>query len=99
MNFNQQCYEILSKIPKGNVVTYKQIAHILNTKAYRAVGNAMANNPKPIIVPCHRIINSNGCIGGYAYGIEKKISLLEKEGIRIKEGKIVNFKKYLYLFE
>ena len=60
MNFNQQCYELISKIHRGKVSTYKQIAKTLNTKAYQAVGNAMANNPNPIIVPCHRIIKSNG---------------------------------------
>ena len=75
MNFNRQCYELLSQIPKGKISTYKQIAKILDTKAYRAVGNAMANNPKPIIVPCHRIIKSNVLIGGYALVTKKKISL------------------------
>ena len=89
MNFNQRCYELLSKIPKGKISTYKQIAKTLNTKAYRAVGNAMANNPNPIIVPCHRIIKNNGLIGGYALGIKKKISILKNEGITIKKGEIV----------
>ena len=65
MNFNQQCYKLLSQIPKGKISTYKEIAKALNTKAYRAVGNAMAKNPNPIIVPCHRVINNNGLIGGY----------------------------------
>ena len=99
MNFNEQCYKLLSQVPKGKISTYKQIAKILNTKAYRAVGNAMANNPNPIIVPCHRVIKSNGLIGGYALGIKKKISLLRNEGITIKKGKIVDFKKYIHLFE
>ena len=99
MNFNRQCYELLSQIPKGKISTYKQIAKILNTKAYRAVGNAMANNPKPIIVPCHRIIKSNGLISGYALGTKKKISLLENEGIIIKEGRIVDIERHIHLFE
>jgi methylated-DNA-[protein]-cysteine S-methyltransferase len=98
MNFNQQCYELLSKIPKGKISTYKQIAKTLNTKAYRAVGNAMANNPNPIIVPSHRVIKSNGLIGGYVLGIKKKISILKNEGITIKKGEIVNYKKYIHLF-
>ena len=72
MTFNQRCYELLSQIPKGKIVTYKQIANTLNTKAYRAVGNAMANNPNPITVPCHRVIKSNGLIGGYAFGVNIK---------------------------
>ena len=99
MNFSKQCYELLSQIPKGKISTYKQIANILNTKAYRAVGNAMANNPNPIIVPCHRIIKSDGFVGGYALGVKQKISLLEKEGISIKEGKIVDFEKHLHPFK
>jgi len=98
MNFNQRCYELISQIPKGKIATYKQIATILNTKAYRAVGNAMANNPKLIIIPCHRIIKNNGYIGGYVLGINKKISLLENEGLIIKREKIVDFEKYIYSF-
>ena len=98
MNFNQQCYKLLSKIPKGRISTYKDIANALNTKAYRAVGNAMAKNPNPIIVPCHRVINSNGLIGGYALGINKKINLLRKEGMTIKKGKVVDFEKKIHSF-
>ena len=99
MTFNQRCYELLSQIPKGKIATYKQIANKLNTKAYRAVGNAMANNPNPIIVPCHRVIKSNGLIGGYALGTKKKINLLEDEGIIIKKDKIIGFEKYIHLFK
>jgi len=98
LNFNQQCYKLLSKIPKGRISTYKDIANALNTKAYRAVGNAMAKNPNPIIVPCHRVINSNGLIGGYALGINKKINLLRKEGMTIKKGKVVDFEKKIHSF-
>jgi methylated-DNA-[protein]-cysteine S-methyltransferase len=79
--FNQRCYDLLRQIPKGKVVTYADIAHQLGGKAYQAVGNAMANNPDLIIVPCHRVVNSNGAIGKYALGTDKKISLLKEEGI------------------
>jgi len=99
MNFNQKCYELLSQIPQGKISTYKQIANILNTKAYRAVGNAMAKNPNPIIVPCHRVIKSDGHIGGYILGIKKKISLLKNEGIVIKQGKIIDFEKHIHSFK
>ena len=99
MNFNQKCYKLLSQIPRGKISTYKEIANALNTKAYRAVGNAMAKNPNPIIVPCHRIIKSNGLIGGYALGINKKISLLKNEGIPIRKRKVVDFKRYIYTFK
>ena len=99
MTFNQRCYELLSQIPKGKIVTYKHIANTLNTKAYRAVGNAMANNPNPITVPCHRVIKSNGLIGGYVFGTKKKINLLEDEGIIIKKDEIVDLKKHIHLFK
>ena len=98
MNFNQQCHKLLSKIPEGKISTYKEIAKALNTKAYRAVGNAIAKNPNPIVVPCHRVINSNGLIGGYALGVNKKISLLKKEGMTIRKGKVVDYEKNIYSF-
>ena len=59
----------------------------------------MANNPQPISVPCHRIIRSDGSLGGYALGINKKIQLLKKEGIQIKDNKVVDFKNKLYQFK
>ena len=98
MNFNQQCYKLLSQIPKGKISTYKEIAKALNTKAYRAVGNAMAKNPNPIIVPCHRVINNNGLIGGYGFGVDKKIILLKKEGITISKGRVVGYEKIIHSF-
>tara|TARA_E500000331_G_C17029151_1_gene614358 strand:+ start:272 stop:577 length:306 start_codon:yes stop_codon:yes gene_type:complete len=101
MTFNEKCYDLLKKIPKGRISTYKEIAIALNTKAYRAVGNAMANNPNPIIVPCHRVVKSDGSIGRYSYkdGIATKIDLLKKEGVSIKKGKVVKFKDTVYKFD
>ena len=86
-NFNKRCYKKLVLIPEGMISTYAEIAKSLDSKAYRAVGNAMANNPHPISIPCHRIIKSDGTLGGYALGISKKIQLLKKEGIKIKNNK------------
>ena len=99
INFNDRCYKLLSQIPKGKISTYKEIAIALNTRAYRAVGSAMAKNPNPISIPCHRIIRSDGAIGGYALGTKKKIHLLKKEGIKIKKEKVLNFKNYFYQFK
>ncbi len=99
MNFSQKCYELLKQIPKGKVTTYKEIAKALNTKAYRAVGNAMNKNPNPVVVPCHRVVKTDGSLGGYAYGDIKKIDLLKEEGIEVVDGKIVNFKTILHHFE
>jgi methylated-DNA-[protein]-cysteine S-methyltransferase len=66
--------------------------------AYRAVGNALLRNPYAPIVPCHRVVNSNGDIGGFGGGIKKKKQLLRKEGIKIKDDKIEDFESVLYRF-
>ncbi len=98
MTFNEKCYELLKKIPKGKVTTYKIMAETLGTKAYRAVGNAMNKNPNYPQVPCHRVVTSDGKIGGYALGTSEKIALLKKEGIAIKDGKVVDFENVLFKF-
>ena len=93
----------MKKIPKGRVSTYKIIANKIGTNACRAVGNACRRNPNPPTIPCHRVVRSDGGIGGFAgetYGkqIKKKVILLKKEGIEIKNGKIINFEEVLYEF-
>lgn len=98
-DFNNKCYKKVSLIPKGMITTYAEIANSLDSNAYRAVGNAMAKNHKLISVPCHRVIRSDGSLGGYALGINKKIQLLKKEGIQIKDNKVVDFKNKLYQFK
>jgi methylated-DNA-[protein]-cysteine S-methyltransferase len=97
MDFNTRVWEVCKRIPKGKVSTYKEIAKSLNTKAYRAVGNALNKNPYAPIVPCHRVINSDGRVGGFARGQDAKTALLEKEGIEIKDGK-VDLKRFLFSF-
>jgi methylated-DNA-[protein]-cysteine S-methyltransferase len=82
MTFSTNVYNLVKQVPKGKVTTYKAIAHKLNTKAYRAVGKALNKNRNKD-VPCHRVIKSNGEIGGYAWGTNKKIQILKKEGIKI----------------
>ena len=96
-NFNEKCYAILSKVPKGKVTTYKALAEALNTKAYRAVGNAMNKNPYAPKVPCHRVVGSDGSMTGFASGIKNKIKMLKKEGIEIKNNKVdlINFEHKL----
>ncbi|MEM5777394.1 MAG: MGMT family protein [Candidatus Aenigmatarchaeota archaeon] len=90
----QDIWSLIKKIPKGKVTTYKEIAKALDTKAYRAVGNACNKNPYKD-VPCHRVIKSNGEVGGFARGKDEKISLLEQEGIKIVNGKI-DLKKHFF---
>ena len=97
-NFNQRCYDLLKCIPKGKVTTYQEIAKALGGKAYRAVGNAMANNKNLFVIPCHRVIKSSGEIGHYALGQQKKIELLKKEGLTIKNGKVENFNRVIHKF-
>ena len=97
-SFYEKCYSTLKKVPKGKVTTYKAIAHELNSKAYRAVGTAMNKNPYSPQVPCHRVINSDGGVGKFAHGQKKKIEMLKREGIEIKNGKI-NLKRYEFKFE
>ena len=96
--FNEKVWKLCRRIPKGKVSTYKEIAKRLNTKAYRAVGNALNKNPYAPKVPCHRVVNTNGNLGGFTTGTKKKISLLKKEGIQVKNSKITDFEKKLFKF-
>jgi len=96
-NFSSRCYELLRKVPKGKITTYKDLAHALHTKAYQAVGTAMNKNPYPK-VPCHRVVNSKGRVGQFAHGTKKKIEILKKEGIKIEKGKVVDFNNLKYRF-
>ncbi len=78
--FRQKVWAELLKIPYGETVSYKYIAKkINNPKAVRAVANAIGKNPISIIVPCHRVIGSNGKLTGYRFGLEIKSKLLEIE--------------------
>ena len=97
-SFNERCYELLRKVPQGKITTYKALAKAMNSKAYRAVGNAMNKNPYAPEVPCHRVVKSGGEVGGFAHGTKKKIEMLEKEGISIKDGNIENMEMFLYKF-
>lgn len=80
VSFKEKVLRIVAKIPKGKIMSYKEVAKLAGSpKAYRAVGNILNKNYNPKI-PCHRVIRSNGSPGGYRKGIKKKINLLEKEG-------------------
>lgn len=97
--FSTKCYDLLKQVPKGKVTTYREIALALNTGAFRAVGNAMNKNPYDYKeVPCHRVVNANGKLGGFAYDTEEKIRRLKEDGIEVKDNKIVNFNKILHKF-
>ncbi|MAE13397.1 hypothetical protein CMO92_02425 [Candidatus Woesearchaeota archaeon] len=101
--FSEQVYTLCKQIPKGKITTYKEIAKKLNTKAYRAIGNALRKNPDPPIIPCHRVIASDGTIGGFmgqttGKPIQKKITLLKKEGIPFEKNKIKNLSAYIHIY-
>ncbi|PLX26902.1 cysteine methyltransferase [Candidatus Parcubacteria bacterium] len=99
MSFSNLVYEKLRGVPKGRVTSYQELAKAIgNPKASRAVGNALNKNPYAPKVPCHRVVKSDGSIGGFAEGSKKKIKMLEGEGLRIKNKKIVDFEKKLYRF-
>ncbi len=95
MSFADKVYALCKNIPKGKVSTYGAIAKALKSSP-RAVGQALRCNPYAPIVPCHRVVRSDGSIGGFmgrvkGKAVQKKISLLRKEGIKIVEGKVVGF--------
>lgn len=104
--FQEKVYQVVKKVPRGKVMSYKDVAKLAgNSRAWRAVGNILNKSASwRTKIPCHRVIKSNGKIGGYREGTKKKIYLLKKEGIiinpfgklrvdpehcrRIKHGKI-----------
>lgn len=95
---SKKLYDLLNEIPKGKITTYKELAQKLGTKGYRAVGQIVGANPNAPQVPCHRVVRTDGGLGGYAFGIEKKIAILAAEGVKVSEGKVVDFEKKLHKF-
>ncbi|MFH0791122.1 MAG: MGMT family protein [Candidatus Omnitrophota bacterium] len=78
--FAKKVYQAVLTIPLGEVRTYKWVAQkIGHPRAYRAVGQILRNNPYTLIIPCHRVIKSNGYLGGYSRGIKNKKMLLDLE--------------------
>jgi len=89
-DFRREIWKILLSIPYGKTMTYKEISSLisrergLKSMSAQAVGGAIAHNPVSIIIPCHRVVGSNGSLTGYAGGIEKKIELLTLEKADMK---------------
>jgi O-6-methylguanine DNA methyltransferase len=103
-DFAKSVYLATIQIPKGSITTYKSIAEFIGyPNSCRAVGSALKNNPYAPDVPCHRVIASNGKIGGF-FGstdinsemLKTKIQLLEREGIKFDKYKAIDFKKVLF---
>ncbi len=99
-DFSEKVYSLCKKVPKGRVTTYGEIGKALGGRGqiYRAVGRSLNINPYAPRVPCHRVVASDGGIGGFASGIRKKIKLLRSERIKIKDNKIVDFEKVVFKF-
>lgn len=86
--FQKKVLAFVKKIPKGKVCSYRDVARAIGSpKAVRAVGGALNKNPSPLVVPCHRVVQTGGKVGGYALGADKKIRILKDEGVSfVKEG-------------
>jgi methylated-DNA-[protein]-cysteine S-methyltransferase len=83
-DFQRRALETLRRVPTGSVISYRGLAAAVGEpKSQRAIGNTMASNPVPIFVPCHRVIKSDGSIGNYGGGVERKVLLLKLEGFQI----------------
>ncbi|MEM2875142.1 MAG: MGMT family protein [Candidatus Hadarchaeales archaeon] len=89
MKFTGEVLKLVSRVPRGRITTYGEIARALGRpKAARAVGLALSKNPFPGRIPCHRVIRRDGGLGGYSLGIKLKERMLREEGIEIRNGRI-----------
>ncbi len=96
-SFRERFYSLVEQIPEGKVTTYGALAEALgDQRAARAVGKMLNQNPRPIEVPCHRVVKSDGTIGGYAGGEDKKKKLLREEGVKIEGESVRGFKDILF---
>jgi len=99
MSLDQQVYKKLTEVPQGKVTTYGELANAVGLKnGQRMIGQIMKKNPYPSIIPCHRVVKSDGKVGGYAYGSDVKTNMLRKEGIIIQDGKILDWNKKFHKF-
>jgi len=96
-SFSKKVFALVRKIPKGKVSTYKDLLEKVNLHP-RTIGKILKTNLDPIKTPCHRVVKSNGSLGGY-FGNQTraKAKILQKEGIEIERGKI-DLDRYLYKF-
>lgn len=96
--FENKVYKIVKTIPKSQVRSYKWVAQrIGRPRACRAVGNVLNKNPWPIIVPCHRVVKSDGSLGGFSKGAREKLRLLKAEGLTLEKIHDIISKKGKYV--
>ena|SRR3989338_773598 len=97
-SFSARVYRTLHHVPRGKVTTYAALARAVGRPgASRAVGNALNRNPHAPRVPCHRVVRSDGAVGGFARGTKRKVAMLRREGVEVDKGKI-NLQRFRYKF-
>ncbi len=97
--FEQAVLAVVQRVPRGRVTTYQALAYAVGVpQAARAVGNALHKNPCAPAVPCHRVVKSDGALGGYGGGLPKKIVLLSREGVQVRAGRVQQFDSLFFEF-
>jgi O-6-methylguanine DNA methyltransferase len=98
MDLRSRVLELTSLIPEGRVTTYAELARAAGRpRAWRAVGNLLSRNPRPLRIPCHRVVRSDGRVGGYSLGKRRKVELLRKEGVEVRGGR-VDLRRFMFRF-
>ena len=99
MRLEDKVYKKLLDVPSGKITTYGELAKAIGLKnGQRKIGQIMKNNPLPVVIPCHRVVKSDGTIGGYAFGVEIKVNMLSKEGVKISKSKILDYENKMFYF-
>ncbi len=103
MSLAEQVYLKLREVPRGKVTTYKWLAEVAGSKGYQAIGQILKRNSDAPRTPCHRVVSSNGKIGGFwgemsGKRIEEKIRMLEQEGVEVKKG-VIDLEQYGFDFK
>jgi methylated-DNA-[protein]-cysteine S-methyltransferase len=99
LTIEKKIYRALLQVPSGRIITYKELAKSVGLEnGQRLIGQIMKKNPFPIIIPCHRVVKSNGDIGGFAFGVNIKKNLLLNEGVKTNKNKIINFEETKFKF-
>ena len=96
-DFREHFYSLVAQIPEGKVTSYGTLAEALgDQRAARAVGKMLNENPRPGVVPCHRVVRSSGELGGFGMGVDEKIRMLKEEGVDVEDNSIVDFQEKFY---
>ena len=97
MDLYKACGNLVNQVPAGRVTTYGSVAKALGDHiARRAVGIVMNTYKSPLKMPCHRVVYADGGLGGFAYGLPRKMEMLADEGVYEDNGKIANFENILF---